>query len=185
MSACIGSSKLGCQHRYDPCYLDTKRIPKHCLLQSSLFSCRRKPKIMFSRLAQNPKASLQWMHWHWLRPVPKRLIFTIKLTHHTENTENSRFQAFKGWLGWRNEIGWKEKSRPPIDRTGLHFCTTHHPPMTTCLADKQVLTLLCNKRKRWWCASKQLNILMVAVKNQSREHQFKFTDTLMSSTCKL
>ena len=52
MSACIGSSKLGCQHRYDPCYLDTKRIPKHCLLQSSLFSCRRKPKIMFSRLAQ-------------------------------------------------------------------------------------------------------------------------------------
>ena len=101
------------------------------------------------------------MHWHWLRPVPKRLIFTIKLTHHTENIENSRFQEFKGWLWWRNEIGWKEKSRPLIDRTGLHFCTTHHPPMTICLADKQVLTLSCNKPKRWWCASKQSNILKV------------------------
>ena len=86
MSACIGSSKLGCPHRYDPCYLDTKRIPK-------------------------------------------------------------------------------EKSRPPIDRTGLHFCTTHHPPMTTCLADKQVLMLLCNKRKRWWCASKQSNILKVVARS--------------------
>ena len=81
----------------------TQNVPKHFLVQSSLFSCRRKQNITFNRSVQRHLYNARTL----AAPGAKKLIFMVKLTHHTENTENSGFQSIQR-LNMMKERNWQK-----------------------------------------------------------------------------